>query len=396
MAACPTLATGDAFLSSLLLHIECRAQTMGATGYQVLSEPGSPFALALTGLLTIFVALLGMRMALGERPSLREGVMAVVKIGVVLTLATSWPAYRTVVYDVIIHGPAQISGAVAQSAGLPGADADLIQRLQGADSAITRLINLGSGRPDVPAAPATPGEPPQRTPIADDPAWGTARVVFLSSTVAAVALVRLTAGILLALGPLFAGLLLFDSTRGVVVGWARALVFAMLASSAVTLLLGVELALLEPWLANVISLRQDKVATVTAPVELLVLCLAFTLALFGALAVILRLSFTVTLPRSWRPSAIAERFSSTEPSAEPARPPASERSSSRAHAVAEALFASQRRERGRAHSTASGNAQKGAGAVAIVEDFTIPAPGHAPRRTKPRKSLGSALRDRRT
>ena len=51
MATCPRLSTGEAFLSTLLRHIDCQAQTIGADGYQALAAPGSPFALALTGLL---------------------------------------------------------------------------------------------------------------------------------------------------------------------------------------------------------------------------------------------------------------------------------------------------------------------------------------------------------
>ena len=48
MATCPRLSTGEAFLSTLLRHIDCQAQTIGADGYQALADPGSPFALALT------------------------------------------------------------------------------------------------------------------------------------------------------------------------------------------------------------------------------------------------------------------------------------------------------------------------------------------------------------
>lgn len=405
IGACPALSSGDAFLSTLLRHIDCQGQTIGAAGYQVLADPGSPLALVLTALLTIFVALFGLRMMLGETPTLLDGVMAVAKVGVVLVIATSWPAYRTVVYDVIVHGPAQLSAAIGGSVGLPGAEGDLIGRLQATDVTLNRLIDLGTGRHDVTALTPpdrnAPGDPPQRTPIADDPAFGAARVVFLSSTVAAFAVVRLTAGILLALAPLFAGLLLFGVTRGIVVGWARALVFAMVASIAVTVLLGVELALLEPWLAQVLSLRQANVVTAAAPVELLILCLGFALALAGSLAVILRLAFTASLSFDHRPAAEAVRLqSSSEPVPAPWRQPEPDRPAPRALAVAEALFASQRRERAEQTRTSfrsSAGALPGrAGAPATVDDFTIPALGQTSRRTRPRKSLGAALRDRRS
>ncbi|MDI1325561.1 MAG: type IV secretion system protein [Brevundimonas sp.] len=406
MATCPALSTGDAFLSALLSHIDCQGRTIGAAGYQLLADPGSPLALVLTALLTIFVALFGLRMMLGETPTLRDGVMAVVKIGVVLTFATSWPAYRTVVYDVVVDGPAQLGAAVGGSARLPGARDDLIGRLQAADVTINRLINLGTGRSDVtaltPPGDTLPGQPPRRTPIPDDPAFGTARVLFLSSTVAAFAVVRLTAGLLLALAPLFAGLLLFGVSRGVVVGWARALVFALLASTAVTILLGVELALLEPWLAEVTGLRQARTVTASAPVELLILCLGFALAMAGSLAVILRLAFTVDLPMvHWRGiAAPAPLPTPSERVPAPSPQPGADRPAPRAHAVADALFASQRREQ-MSHAQTSSRASAAAplaraGAAATADDFTIPASGQTLRRTRPRASLGAALRDRRS
>ncbi|WP_204350118.1 type IV secretion system protein, partial [Serratia marcescens] len=69
---------------------------------------------------------------------------------------------------------------------------------------------------------------------------GTARVTFLTATIAAYASVRLVAGLLLALGPLFIALLLFEGTRSLFEGWVRGLVAAILGAVAVTILLGVE------------------------------------------------------------------------------------------------------------------------------------------------------------
>lgn len=404
MTTCPALSTGDAFLSALLRHIDCQGQTIGAAGYQALADPGSPLSLALTALLTIFVALFGLRMMLGEAPTLRDGVMAVARIGVVLAIATSWPAYRTIAYDLIVQGPAQLSAILGGSADLPGADGDLIGRLQAADASIGQLINHGTGRNDVtsvsPSGGSAPGEPPERTPIADDPAFGAARVIFLSSTVAAFVVVRLTAGILLALAPLFAGLLLFGLTRGLVIGWARALAFTLVASTAATLLLGVELALLEPWLAQVLGLREDKVVTAAAPVELLILCLGFAIALAGSFAVILRLAFSADLSFVRRLGAASAAPWVSDPVATALHRPEADPPAPRARRVAEALMASQRREQVlRTQPTFAPYGSAGFGGAAphpSADEFAIPAPGQGSRRTRSRKSLGAALRDRRS
>lgn len=404
MSACPRLSTGEAFLSTLLRNLDCQAQTLGATGYQALADPSSPAAAVVTTLLTIFVALVGYRMVLGETPTLRDGVVAVAKIGIVLAIAGSWPAYRTVVYELVVEGPGQITTAVSRPSNLPGVSGDLIDRLQAVDAGIIRLTNLGVGRDDAgsirPQRPTSPDEPAERVVVPDNPAFGAARVVYLSGIVATFAAVRMTAGILLATAPLFAGLLLFDMARGLFVGWARALVFVLLASVAATVLYGAQLALLEPWLTQVLALRQARVVTAAAPVELLVMSLGFTLALVGSLAILLRLAFTVHIPSLPRLTSVFAPTSVREPAVfslpAVAHAPA-DRPSGRALAVAGAVRASQRRElaaTARPIAVAAGSVSQTV--VSPGDDFAIPPVGHALRRARPRKSPGASLRDRRS
>lgn len=408
MATCAPLSTGAAFLSTVLTHIDCQAQAIGIAGYESLSSPASFVSLLLTGLLTLFVALFGLRMMMGQTPTLRDSLMAVVKIGVVLTLAGSWPAYKTVVYDVIVDAPEQITAAVGGPAALPGAagDSALIARLQGADSSIIRLTNLGTGREPFATLPSPSGEQ-QRFPIADDPAFGWARIVFLTSVIAAFSVVRITAGVLLALGPLFAGLLLFDMSRGLVIGWTRALVFSLLASVTTALILGVELAVIEPWLAQVIRLRQASTVAPSAPVELLILSLGFAVALLGSIAIMLRLAFMTRAPNvraamdriDVPPAPVAITAAGTPSSPTSARQEAPA-ASSRALVVADAMRSSQRREQQAqaaiARFSTTPMTRNSQASASGAEAFAIPSPSQTLRRTKPRKSLGAALRDRRS
>lgn len=408
MASCPALASGELFLSSLLRHVDCQGQTLGLVGWQALADPASPVSMALSGLLVIFVALFGYRMALGHGPSARDAVTAAVRIGIVLTLAGSWPAYRVMVYDVVVQSPAEVSrmfGGAAEAAGTSG---DLIDRLQRADQAIVRLTNLGTGRDATAALPPQPGaspdEPAQRFPIADDPAFGWARIFFLSSTVAAFAIVRLTAGVLLALAPLFAGLLLFGAAKGLLVGWARALAFSILASITTTFVLGVQLALLEPWLTQTVSLRRAGDLAAAAPVELLVLCLAFALALFGSMAVLLRLTFMSEASLPWRRAAASgagsiKTLMSTRDLGAPEPAPRRNSPPSRVVAIADAVRASQRREvlrRTSATSTVVGGSKAASAPETATDELAIPTLNALSRRSRPRTSLAAALRDART
>jgi type IV secretion system protein VirB6 len=402
---CSPVRTGEQFLSSLLGHVDCQAQALGTLGYQALAAPSSPLSPVLTALLTIFIALFGLRLMLGEPPRLATGVLSIAKIGIVITLATSWSAYGTVVYDVVVDAPGQLGAAIAGPSGLPGADQDMVQRLQQVDTAMRRLTDLGSGRNDLVSLPPVGASPedPQRAPIDDDPAFGWARVVFLSSVVGAAMAVRVTAGVLLALAPLFAGFLLFDFARGVFAGWLRALLFAVLGSLAINLLLGVQLAIMEPWLSQVLQLRQAKVVAGTAPIELLILCLMFAIGLAGSLAVLLKLAFTLHLPAS-RAAALGGWLQShASPSPAPqtapawALPPDTPPPPSRAAMVAQAVMSNQRRS----SRPTSRSPNLGARAIAdgapssMSDELVIPDFGQSLRRTKPRKSIGAAIRDSR-
>lgn len=275
--ACPLVHTGEDFLANALAHIDCQAQAIGSYGYGALASPGSPVTIALTSLLTIFIALFGIHLLLGYPMATRDVVGDVLKVGIMLTLATSWPAWRVVGYDLVIHGPNQIAQVIEGSAGLPGNAGDLAARLQNVDKGLAAFNTYGSGRLGV-----AQGD------------WfqlGFARSAYLVGTLGPLALVRLTAGFLLAVAPLMAGLLLFGITRGIFEGWVRALVTTFLASMLLSIIYGVELALLEPWLQDALQRRAADVQTLDAPVEILVAALSFAVASLAGVFLMARLSF---------------------------------------------------------------------------------------------------------
>ncbi|RED12672.1 type IV secretion system protein [Parasphingopyxis lamellibrachiae] len=295
--ACTAISTGNAFLSSTLAHIDCQAQTIGSFGFSALSEPGSPMSQMLTALLVIFVAIFGLRLLLGYSTGPRDVVTAFLKIGIVLAMATSWPAYRTVVYDTVLHGPAELANMIGTASGLPGADGSFSRRLQTIDNAMLELSALGSGRLQPVRGTAT-GETVVEAfrpfVVDDELALGSARVAWLAGTIGSLAVVRIGAGLLLALAPVFAGLLLFAATRSLFIGWLQGLALMALGSLGITITLAVEVAILEPLLRSALSLRVAGIATPAAPTELLVLALAFGVALFAMIAILARIIFART------------------------------------------------------------------------------------------------------
>lgn len=393
---------GGGFVSGVLGFVDCQAQAIGMGGYQALTAPGSALSLGLSILLTLFIALYGYRLLLGERLGLRDGVLAMIKIGIVFTLALSWPAYRTLIYDVTLRAPAEIASDIGRPAGLPGSGGGLVQRLDQADRFYVSLNLMGAG-----AGPVSPTATlqadvgrPQNASTFDPLALGSARVFFLTSALGAFAGMRLIAGLMLALGPLFIAFLLFQSTRGLFEGWIRVLAGAALGALGTAIVLGVQLALIEPRLAELVAWRGAGYAIPGAPVELLVISLTFALINLAVLIAAWRLTGAFAFPAIWRStlSQVASNIGSrnerepllrTSPAGE-----AAERS--RAAAIADSVARLQRRES--ADGPDLGAPQRTVQPRADRSDTppsrTQPL-GQSGRRTRGRTSASSARRDSR-
>lgn len=276
---CSALPQGGGFISSVTGYIDCQAQSLGSGAWAALSTPGSTLTVVLSGLLTIFIALIGYNLLLGTMMSVRSATLAFVKIGAVFALATSWPAYRTVVYDLVVDGPGQLVREIGPQAGVVGSDGTLLQRLDLTDHGLAQLAILGPGT--IP--------PEARTEIAPPPfggfdafALGGSRILFELTAITGLVAVRIIAGLMLALGPFFIAFLLFDNTRSLFEGWVRVLAGAAFASIGVSIVLGLELALIEPWLGDVLARRVAGEALPTVSTELFVLMLLFAMLILAA------------------------------------------------------------------------------------------------------------------
>lgn len=323
--SCPRIVTGEELLSRVIEHIDCQAQLIGSYGYLALGQPGSVAATLASGLLTLFVALFAIRLLFGPAPGARDVVFDVIKIGIVLTLAFSWPAFRTVIYDVTLEGPAEIAYAVTSSSGLESSEG-LVGSLQEADRQMVLLGEWGTGRNVAQPLNNRPNSPSYSgTALQDDSALGLARLAFLAGTIGSLALLRIAGGVLLALAPIVAGALLFTHSRGIFLGWARALVLIFAGSVGAAVLLSVEVAMLRPWLLDALNVRSLGYATPSAPVELLALTLAFALVKFAMIWLLARMAFfrgmtTIPMPkfenivgRQERPVVVAGNAAATQP-----------------------------------------------------------------------------------
>src|SRR6185503_20713991 len=91
-------------------------------------------------------------------------------------------------------------------------------------------------------------------------------------------------------GPFFIAFLMFDNTRSLFEGWVRVLGGAALAAIGVSVALGLELALVEPWLSNVLARRMAGEALPTVSTELFVITCLFVMIVGAALYACARLA----------------------------------------------------------------------------------------------------------
>lgn len=412
-------------LSGLVGYVDCQAEALGTLGFKALAAPGSSVAFALSGLLGVFVALIGYRMLLGEAPGLRQAVLWMVRIGIVLTLASAWPAFSVLVYRVATLGPVQLAGEIARPVGLPGANGDLVERLQAVLDGLDRVRDQTSSAPSIQTPGASSrrtgrgggGEDPDR-PVAGVDASNVAassaalapstlvisaaRFVFLVSSLGALLSVRIITGLLLALAPLFAALLLFDTTRGLFEGWVRGLVATALGALATRVTLGVEVSVIEPMVSRALDAPARAISGHGASEDLLVVVTIFALSLAVGLAISARVAagFRTPWPRAadgpaWTqaPQARQEERLEREPRSTLtlAEPP------SRAAVIAGALIASERRERSPATPAVIAGDRRD-GAIGAERDYASEgAPlGQSHRRsTRQRASLSAGRRDAR-
>ena len=424
VGACPVFTPESEFLRRVLAVVDCQAQSIGQGGWTALAQPGSAVSLALAGILTIFIALFGYRLLYGDVPDRRDLVLSAVKIGAVLALATSWPAFRTLVYDVTLRGPAELAGTIGRPAALPGAEGGLAGRLQGVDNMLAELLVIGTGRPPDadeivgPTQALTPAQQQQELvrlqQIQQRPRWnpaeeakmlGQARTLYLTGAIGAYASVRLIAGLLLALGPFFALFLLFDATRSLFEGWVRGLAGAAFGAVGTSIVLGVQLAMLEPWMATVIATRRAAISTPSVPVELLVMNLVFALVLLALLIATARVAYSFRIPQVLRVASGRVVDAIRTPALQPALASGRDEAEAvpaertRAFAIAESVAASQRREALSPAAPAARLAPLGAvrsGSRDGPAQVAVPLGQSSRRRTRGRVSSGAARRDRKT
>lgn len=282
MSGCPALdLASDASLSTSLQAVDCQINYIVTAAYQRLFGSGGVFGAVLTSVLTIYVAFVAYGLLTGRtRASVAELAPKVIGIGLILTFATTWPAYATVVYGLLIGGPDQIVAAIAGGGGaLHGFAARM-------DAIFSDLVELSQ-------VVVVKGRGAPSAQLVTWLVW-VSSVVFMLLTVGLLIATRIVLGVLLALGPIFMVAALFQNTRGLFEGWLRTAVAMAITPMFVVIGGSGVIGAIAPILGAIL---EDPTSAI---VELKPIAAVFLITTVYALLLVTLVWASISLTRTWR------------------------------------------------------------------------------------------------
>jgi type IV secretion system protein VirB6 len=218
----PFGAEGPAGVADTLQKVDCLATDATNISFGRLFGAHGSFTTALTILLTLYIGLLAFNLLTG-RSALRLSVLTprMMTLGLVLTFATSWVAYQSVVWNLATGAPDEIASVLVGSKG--SATVLFAQQLDGFFNAITDAAS--NAQPNAATAAANPAAIAAATSLtAPANILSIAALILLLGTVGVLVVCRLALAALLIIGPVFIVLALFEGTRGLFEGWLKSVV----------------------------------------------------------------------------------------------------------------------------------------------------------------------------
>jgi type IV secretion system protein VirB6 len=207
----------SAGVAASLRAVDCVSTEAASTAFSRLFGTHGALLPALTILLTLYVGFFAVMLLTGRaRLSIGSLTPRMITLGLVLTFTTSSVAYQGVVWNLAVGAPDQIAGMLL---GAPGSATQMFaDRIDILFNAITETAasttQAGSPQPSGSFTPA-------------NLMW-LGSLLLMLGTVGVLVTARIALAVLLAVGPVFICLALFSGSRGLFVGWLRALVLTAL------------------------------------------------------------------------------------------------------------------------------------------------------------------------
>ena len=288
----PFGAEGPAGVADALQKVDCLANDATAVSFGRLFGAHGSFTTALTIILTLYIALLAFNLLTG-RSALRVSVLTprMMTLGLVLTFATSWIAYQSVVWNLATGAPDEIASVLVGSKG--SATTLFAQQLDGFFTAITDAAS--NAQPNASTAAANPAAIAAATSMTSPPnILSIGALLMLLGTVGVLVVCRLALAALLILGPVFIVLALFEGTRGLFEGWLKSVAMFALVPLLTVVMGSGALAAIAPMVAGL-----DQAGT-EIPLKSAVTILVASIIYLSLMLLVFKLAANLT--RGWRMS----------------------------------------------------------------------------------------------
>lgn len=199
-------------VAAALRGVDCVAGEASAAAFGKLFASGGALSYALTAILTIYIAIFGFLLLTGRTNiGVRSLVPRMMTLGLVLTFATSWVAYQSVVWNLFVATPDYLAGVLT---GTRGSATDVFA--QKIDVVFLAIQEASGSSSDFSA-------------FSPQGMMWLGAMLFMLGTVGLLVTTKIALGILVALGPIFVVLALFNGTRGLFTGWLKGVVMCALA-----------------------------------------------------------------------------------------------------------------------------------------------------------------------
>lgn len=202
-------------VAASLQGVDCAASAMAQMAFGRLFGTDGALMPALTILLTLYVAFFAFSLITG-RGSLGISALTpkMLTLGMVLTFATSWVAFQSVVWNLAVGAPDYLASLII------GGDGSSTQVFAQKIDVVFAALIQSSGQ--------TAAEGAQSTFSPPGLLWlgGT---LLLLGTAGLLATCKIAMSVLLGLGPVFIVMAMFKSTRGLFTGWLKGMVMLAIA-----------------------------------------------------------------------------------------------------------------------------------------------------------------------
>ena len=283
MSVCPTFGgDGPSGIAEALRVVDCMSGEAASFAFGRLFGSNAMLGQALTAALTLYIGFYAIGLLTG-RSSLSVASLTprMMTVGIALTFATSWVAYQSVIWNLLVGAPDEVASLLIGTQG--SATSLFADRLD----TIFAVVAQAAAATEAAVPKASAGS------IASGPdlLWLSALLLLLG-TVGVLLVARIALAAMLALGPVFIICGLFEGSRGLFEGWLKAAVLFALTPLLAVLIGGGTIALLAPML--------DSLAAAGGEVPLRMTTTLFLASAVYCALMVVTLKIAATIVAGWR------------------------------------------------------------------------------------------------